>query len=100
MNKPIYRYLADRKWREYRRPVLVQRITQMKIIPDVVANFEPAADVRLAFGSQRIQPGDFVESTLSENPCRLSVQLFDRGEQLVTIAVVDPDVPNVEKDGF
>jgi large subunit ribosomal protein L35 len=100
MNKPIYRYLADRKWREYRRRVLVQRLTQMKIIPDVVQNFEPTADVKLAFGSRNILPGDFVESTVSENPCRLSVQLFERGTRLVTIAVVDSDVPNVEKDGF
>ena len=100
MNKPIYRYLADRKWREYRRRVLVQRLTQMKIIPDVVQNFEPTADVKLVFGSRNILPGDFVESIVSENPCRLSVQLFERGTRLVTIAVVDSDVPNVEKDGF
>ena len=72
----------------------------MKIIPDVVQNFEPIADVKLAFGSRNILPGDFVESTVSENPCRLSVQLFERGERLVTIAVIDSDVPNFEKDGF
>jgi large subunit ribosomal protein L35 len=100
MNKPIYRYLADRKWREYRRPVLIQRITQMKIVPDVVQNFEPTADVKLAFGSRNILPGDFVDSTVSETPGRLSVQLFEKGERLVTIAVVDSDVPNVEKNGF
>jgi large subunit ribosomal protein L35 len=100
MNKPIYRYLADRKWREYRRRVLVQRITQMRIIPDVVQNFEPTADVKLAFGSRNILPGDFVESAMSESPPRLSVQVFERGERLVTVAVVDSDIPNVEKDGF
>jgi len=100
MNKPIYRYLADRKWKEYRRRVLVQRIEQMNIIPDVVPHFEPTADVKLAFGSRNVQPGDFVDSTVSETPCRLNVQLFDRGERLVTIAVVDSDVPNVEKNNF
>ena len=100
MNKPIYRYLADRKWRDYRRKVLVQRIEQMKIIPDVVDNFEPTADVRLAFGGRNVQPGDFVESTISENPCRLNVQVFDRSERLITIVVVDSDVPNLETNGF
>lgn len=100
MNKPIYRYLAERKWREYRRRVLVQRITQMKVIPDVVQNFEPTVDAKLAFGGRNILPGDFVESAVSEHPCRLRVQLFERGERLVTIAVIDSDVPNVEKDGF
>ena len=63
-------------------------------------NFEPTADVKLAFGGRNILPGDFVDSAVSENPCRLSVQLFQRGERLVTIAVVDSDVPNVEKNGF
>jgi large subunit ribosomal protein L35 len=72
----------------------------MRIIPDVVQNFEPTADVKLAFGSRNILPGDFVESAVSENPPRLRVQLFEKGERLVTVAVVDSDVPNVEKDGF
>jgi len=100
MSKPIYRYLADRKWREYRRRVLVQRLDQMKVIPDVVHNFELTADIRLAFGHRTVQPGDFVDSTVSETPCRLNVQVFDRGERLVTVAVVDSDVPNIELDRF
>ena len=100
LNKPIYRFLADRKWREYRRPVLMQRITQMKVFPDVFPQFEPIVDVKLAFGDRTVQPGEFVDSRISEKPFRLNVQLFERGEKLVTIIVVDPDVPNIEKDGF
>jgi large subunit ribosomal protein L35 len=123
MNKPIYRYLADRKWREYRRLVLMQRITQMKVIPDVIPNIDPTVDVKLAFVppiafSRRgleygdlskgiragdfsyIQPGDFVDSKMSENPCWLNVQSFERGERLVSVAVIDSDVPNLQKDGF
>jgi large subunit ribosomal protein L35 len=100
MNKPIYRFLADRKWREYRRPVLVQRITQMHVIPDVLAHMDPTADVRLYFGRRNIPPGDFVQSTTSEKAPRLNVQMFEKGEKLVTVAVIDSDVPNLIKDGF
>ncbi|THC89888.1 hypothetical protein EYZ11_010657 [Aspergillus tanneri] len=100
MNKPIYRYLADRKWREYRRKILVQRITQMKVIPDVLPHCDPVADTKLYFGRNAVQPGEFVNSQLSMVAPKLDVQLFERGEKLVTIAVVDPDIPNVEKDGF
>jgi len=100
MNKPIYRYLADRKWREYRRKVLMQRITQLRVVPDVVPHLDPIVDITLAFGPRSVQPGDFVESRISEQPCRLKVQSFERGEKLVTIAVVDPDVPNLETDSF
>ncbi|EXJ84278.1 hypothetical protein A1O3_04945 [Capronia epimyces CBS 606.96] len=100
MNKPIYRYLAERKWREYPRKVLVQRITQMKVVPDVVPNVDPILDVKIAFGKKAVAPGDFVASDISEKPCQLTLQAFNRGEKLVTIAVVDPDVPNLETDSF
>ncbi|PYH43825.1 mitochondrial 54S ribosomal protein mL38 [Aspergillus saccharolyticus JOP 1030-1] len=100
MSKPIYRYLADRKWREYRRKILVQRITQMKVVPDVVPHCDPILDTKLYFARRQIQPGEFVDSKASFEAPKLDVQMFEGGEKLVTIAVVDPDVPNVEKDGF
>ncbi|MCJ1247375.1 hypothetical protein MMC30_004589 [Trapelia coarctata] len=100
MNRPIYRYLADRKWREYKRLVMMQRITQMNIVPDVLPHLDPTTAVDLAFGRRNVQPGEFVDSRVSEIPPRLSIQVFDKGERLVTILVLDSDVPNVEKDRF
>jgi large subunit ribosomal protein L35 len=123
MNKPIYRYLAERKWKAARRLVLMQRITQMKVTPDVYPSIDPSVDVKLAFIppttlSKRnldpsnpskpirsgdfhyIQPGDYVDSLMSEHPCYLNVQSFERGERLVTIAIIDSDVPNLAKDGY
>ncbi|PYH93676.1 PEBP-like protein [Aspergillus ellipticus CBS 707.79] len=100
MSKPIYRFLADRKWREYRRKILVQRITQMNVIPDILPHCDPSVDTKLYFGRSQVQPGEFVNSMTSTTPPKMDVQLFEGGERLVTIAVVDPDVPNVETDGF
>jgi len=100
MTKPIYRYLADRKWRDYPRKILVQRITQMNVVPDVIPACDPILDVKIAFGKKTVPPGEFVQSNISENPCQLTLQAFDRGEKRVTIAVVDPDVPNLETDSF
>lgn len=100
MNKPIYRFLADRKWRKYDRLILMQRITQMHIIPDVLPKLDPVADVLLTFGRLRVRPGEFVDSRVSEKPPKLNVQVFDKGERLVTVVVVDPDVPDLGKDGF
>jgi large subunit ribosomal protein L35 len=100
MTKPIYRYLADRKWREYQRKIIVQRIEQLAVVPDVLPFFEPTAEVRLAFRQKNVQPGEFVDSRISEVPPRLKVQVFDKGERLVTAVVVDSDVPIVDKDGF
>lgn len=100
MDRPIYRFLADRKWREYRRPILIQRITQMKVIPDVVAQLDPVVDVKLSFGRKTVQPGEFVTARVSTVAPKVEIQPFSKGEKLVTIAVVDSDVPNLETDGF
>lgn len=100
MNKPIYRFLADKKWREYRRLVLMQRITQMKVVPDVLAHVDPVVDVKLWFGRRSVQPGEFVNTRISTVAPKLAIQPFDKGKKLVTIAVVDSDVPNLETDGF
>ncbi|KAL6721806.1 mitochondrial 54S ribosomal protein YmL35 [Lecanora helva] len=100
MNRPIYRYLTDKKWREYKRLLLMQRISQMYIVPDLLPHLDPTAEVDLSFGRRNVQPGDFVDSRISEMPARLNVQAFDKGERLVTVAVVDPDVPDERQDGF
>lgn len=100
MNKPIYRFLAKRKWEEYKKKVQVQRVEQMKVDPDVLPNIPMDVDIDISFGSKRVHSGEFVASTTSESPFRLKVQSFDKGEKLVTVAVVDPDVPNLETDSF
>lgn len=100
MNKPIYRYLADRKWREYQRLVTVQRINQLGVVPDLLPHFEPTAEVRVAFKQRNVQPGEFIDSRFSELPPRLKVQVFDKGERLVTVVMVDGDVPLEEEDSF
>ncbi len=100
MNKPIYRYLADKKWRSYQRLLIIQRINQLAIVPDVLPYFEPTAEVRLAFRQRNVQPGEFVDSRVSEVPARLKVQVFDKGERLVSVVVIDSDVPIVDRDNF
>ncbi|KAF3401419.1 hypothetical protein DPV78_005476 [Talaromyces pinophilus] len=100
MNLPVYRHLADKKWREYRRLIIIQRITQMNVIPDVLPACDPTIDVKLYFDGKAISPGSFVDSRLSMSAPKLNVQSFEAGQKLVTIAVVNPDIPNVEKNGF
>ncbi|KAJ5312700.1 hypothetical protein PENANT_c007G11238 [Penicillium antarcticum] len=100
MSKPIYRFLADRKWREYRRKILVQRITQMKVIPDVLPHCDPVVDTRMYFGKRQVQAGEYVDARASTSAPKLDIQLFEGGEKLVTIAIVDPDIPNVETNSF
>ncbi|KAF1938441.1 PEBP-like protein [Clathrospora elynae] len=100
MNKPIYRYLAEQKWRKYKRLVLEQRITQLAVIPDLLPSLDLVADIDLGFGRKQVAPGDFVDSAISEKMPRLNVQTFTPGERLVTVVVVDADVPVPETDSF
>ncbi|KAF2000931.1 PEBP-like protein [Amniculicola lignicola CBS 123094] len=100
MNKPIYRYLANEKWRKYKRLVLEQRISQFSLVPDLLPAFDPIADVDLGFGRRDIAPGEFVDSCVSEQMPRLNVQTFEAGEKLVTVVVVDADVPDPKNDNF
>ena len=100
MNKPVYRYLADRKWRQYQRLLIVQRLNQLSVVPDLLPHFEPTVEVKLAFKQRNVQPGEYVDSRVSELAPRLKVQVFDKGERLVTVVVVDGDVPLLDKDSF
>ncbi|KZM18417.1 mitochondrial 54S ribosomal protein YmL35 [Ascochyta rabiei] len=100
MNKPIYRHLAEKKWREFKRKVLQQRVTQLSLVPDLLGSLDLVADVDLSFGRKTITPGDFVDSAVSEKMPTLHVQTFTPAEKLVTVAVVDADVPVPDEDGF
>lgn len=100
LHKPIYRFLLDRKWREYRRPILMQRLTQMHIMPDVLPEIEPVVDVQVRFRGKDVQPGAFVDSLQSEVSPTFKIIPFTEKPMYCTMAVVDPDVPNTEKDGF
>lgn len=100
MNKPIYRHYAEAKWRSYDQRLINQRIKQFNIVPDVLPKLEPTADVQLYFRQLKIPPGQIVDSVVSEKAPRLRVQVFDKGERLVSIVVLDSDVPNPDSDTF
>ncbi|KAI1438214.1 phosphatidylethanolamine-binding protein [Xylaria sp. CBS 124048] len=100
MNKPIYRHLAEKKWRGLPYRIIDQRIKSFHIVPDVLPKFEPAADVQLYFRRKKVEPGEIIDSLVSEAPPRLKVQVFNAGQRLVSVAVVDLDVPNAETDSF
>ncbi|KAG6227575.1 hypothetical protein E4U26_001616 [Claviceps purpurea] len=100
MNKPIYRALAEKKWRSYDERLITQRITQFNIVPDLLPKFEPTADVQLFFRKSKIEPGAILDCLTTEKAPRLRVQVFDKGQRLVTVVVLDPDVPQPETNTF
>ncbi|KAF2773083.1 PEBP-like protein [Teratosphaeria nubilosa] len=100
MNKPIYRHLANKRWRDYPRMVLMQRIAQLKVVPDVLPVIDPIVSTRLVWNEKHCDHGDFVDSLVSEKAPNLFIQPYDKGEKLYTVAVINPDVPDVERDSY
>ncbi|KAF4550613.1 putative phosphatidylethanolamine-binding protein 3 [Elsinoe fawcettii] len=100
LNKPVYRHLAEQKWRSYERKVNIQRIEQFNLVPDVLQALDPVVQVELSFGRRKVDSGEYIESKTSEKTPYLSIQSFSKEPRLVTIACINPDVPNVAKDGF
>ena len=106
MNRPIYRHLAQRKWAAYARRLVLQRLHQMHIVPDLLPSINPTASISLFFRSPLTRrglatpPGTIVASRTSAHPPRLEVQVFDRGARYVSVCVVDADVPNPDTDDF
>lgn len=80
--------------------ILAQRVQQFHIVPDVLPQFDPKMDVQLSFHGYKVNPGEMVDSLVSEAPPNLRVQVFDNKERLVSVVVLDSDVPYPEKDAF
>ncbi|KAJ0299333.1 hypothetical protein COL5a_000589 [Colletotrichum fioriniae] len=100
MSKPIYRFLAERKWQSYEAKMIEQRIQQLNIIPDILPKIKPTYDVQLFFRRSKVPPGKILPSNISEVPPRLRITPFTAGERLVSIVIMDSDIPSVETDGF
>lgn len=73
-----------------RRPILMQRLTQMNVVPDVLPNVDPIVDVQVRFVGKDTRPGVFVKSKDSERPPTFKIIPFRQGENLCTVAVIDP----------
>ncbi|KAL2197538.1 phosphatidylethanolamine-binding protein [Corynascus similis CBS 632.67] len=100
MNKPVYRYLAHRKWCSMARKIIMQRIEQFHIVPDLLPKFEPVMDVKMTFRGYKAPPGAIMDSRITETAPTLQMQVFDKGERLFSIVVLDADVPDPENDSF
>ena len=100
MSKPIYRYLAEEKWRSMDYKIITQRIEQFHIVPDLLPKFEPTMDVKMSFRGIKVAPGTLLDSRVTEVAPTLQIQAFDRGERLISVVVMDADVPDAESDRY
>ncbi|GAA5825143.1 hypothetical protein JCM11251_006117 [Rhodosporidiobolus azoricus] len=101
LSKPVYRQLAQRAWRtQGDLAILMQRVTQMHVVPDLLPSISPSADVRIQVGGETVEPGAFTMPAQSREGIEVSAQVYHPEERLYTLLVVDPDVPDESNQSF
>ncbi|CAG8534491.1 6753_t:CDS:2 [Scutellospora calospora] len=100
MSVPVYRYLKEKHWKSGPLPKLVERITQMYVVPDVFPDLEPTMCLELKFGEEFVEPGCFQRPIRTINPPTIIMNSFHIETCLYTLIMVDPDMPDVANKSF
>lgn len=107
---PIYRKLLKEKWESYGQMVTMQRLEQLHIIPDTLPTLVPEVEVKIKFShndekefADWVVPGSKMPAFAVSKPPTIEIQEFEPVENssgLYSVLIVDPDVPNLETNGF
>ncbi|KAI8142440.1 phosphatidylethanolamine-binding protein, partial [Fennellomyces sp. T-0311] len=98
MGRPVYRYMRQRQFEKAPRTQLLQRITQMNVIPDLLPlDLEPTVQVNINLKGEEgaVEPGVFVKPAQTIEIPKVDVTNFHTDKRLYTLALVDPDSPDV-----
>lgn len=109
MTKPSHRHLFEQRWRtEGKLDMLMERIHQMSVVPDVLPTLHPSFDLHVTMrwphsvlrrktNSNRFyHPGGFIKPDQTLTPPALYGNVFHTDTRLYTLLMVDPDVPDDE----
>jgi large subunit ribosomal protein L35 len=62
MGKPVYRYMKQKQFEKAPKSRLMERLTQMNVIPDLLAlGLEPTVEVAVMLPEGQVEPGVFVK---------------------------------------
>ncbi|EKM83372.1 hypothetical protein AGABI1DRAFT_116893 [Agaricus bisporus var. burnettii JB137-S8] len=102
--KTVDRHLLEQKWRrEGDLDLLMERLHQMKVMPDVLSELHPSIDVRLTVSSlggipgkanKMVEPGTFLLPRQTFDPPKLYANVYHTDTRLYTLVLLDADVPD------
>ncbi|KAI8370448.1 phosphatidylethanolamine-binding protein, partial [Radiomyces spectabilis] len=98
MSRPVFRYMRQKHFEKAPRSKLLERITQMNVIPDLLPpDLMPVVDVQIRVNEEAepIEPGVFVKPEQTINAPLVDVTNFHMDTRLYTLLLVDPDSPDV-----
>ncbi|KAI0668656.1 PEBP-like protein [Trametes maxima] len=117
MNQPIYRHLVEQRWREEGDlDLLMERIYQMSVVPDMLPELRPSFDLRIKYAEpppkdnylrtrvkrklKQVEPGIFLVPEQTRRQPEISMTLFHTDTRLYTLLMVDLDIPDPETQSF
>ncbi|WVQ94933.1 hypothetical protein IAU59_002020 [Kwoniella sp. CBS 9459] len=111
MDKTIYRWLGEQRWKkEGELDLLMQRVLQMNVVPDLLPEIPPTAPLALTLNGSYVEPGSVQKPSIFRDPPSLKSQIFHHPayptaanpnpEALHTLLVIDPDSPSHETHSF
>ncbi|KAK3818173.1 MAG: phosphatidylethanolamine-binding protein [Linnemannia gamsii] len=111
MSKAVFRYMKGKQFQRETLPVIQQRTTQMFVTPDLLPAFTPSVNVQLDFGAGSIpeetkiadgyfETGSYLLPGKTINEPKVNVTSFHDEQRYYTVALVDPDMPDVENETY
>ncbi|KZT08971.1 PEBP-like protein [Laetiporus sulphureus 93-53] len=117
MKKAVYRHLLEQRWREDGPlDLLMERIHQMSVVPDLLPSLHPTLDLRVNFPEpppkrvdlrrrvkhkyKKVEPGIFLLPQQTLEPPMLYTSVFHVERRLYTMLMVDLDIPDEENQTF
>ncbi|KAJ7151686.1 phosphatidylethanolamine-binding protein [Mycena filopes] len=122
MSIPAHRHLVEQRWRkDGDLDLLMERMHQMHVIPDVLPVMHPSLDLHVAARlmpqhfdalmernkfQRRVNtfkdviPGNYLIPQQTRVPPKLYANVFHTDVRLYTMLLVDPDVPDEENQTF
>ncbi|KAF8837939.1 PEBP-like protein [Paxillus ammoniavirescens] len=113
LSKAVDRHIIEQRWRkEGALDLLMERIHQMHVVPDVVPDLHPSFDLRVTFPEHNekqaptkprysfVEPGTYLVPEQTLEPPKLHKDVFHTEERLYTLIMVDPDVPDETNNTF
>ncbi|KAL5535788.1 MRPL35 [Sanghuangporus sanghuang] len=117
LTKPVYRHLVEQRWRNYGAlDLLMERIHQMNVVPDLLPSLHPSIDLRISFPEppphstylrtrtrrkyKPVEPGVYLLPEQTRRPPRMYTSVFHPETRYYTLVMVDADVPDPENKSF
>ncbi|KAJ1820015.1 mitochondrial 54S ribosomal protein YmL35, partial [Coemansia sp. RSA 2598] len=104
LSRPVYQYLKEKAWLARPLEVLMQRLLQMFVLPDLLDPRivgTPEAQLNIAMsGESAIEPGVAIDPSKAREQLDIELVTFHEDTRLHTLVMVDLDEPFEEQQTF